>query len=154
MLIRRPTVHETCFGFLLLVSFVFSLVLTKILHHLFKGRDWAFVPELLAGVLRFTLICLAKEIKSSDWLSFRTLPRSRIQDHSLQTFSISTLSFPFHFSSTTFLLRKPFLAWVWEMKKGTPLSSNSQIFYLCLEFFTDFQKFRSWEPKPENSLCF
>lgn len=33
------------------------------------------------------------------------------------------------------------------MEKGTPLSSNSQIFYLCLEFFTDFPKFRFWKPK-------
>lgn len=149
MSIRNPAVCWTCLGFsLLLESALYWSLLPSCWQKWFislsKGREWAFVLELLAGVLRCTLIRLSRTKWQRRWnpligsASGLCLGR-RTQDHSSQTLNISSLSCSLHFSPIppTLLLRKPFLAGVWEKEEGTLLSPNSQIFCLCLEFSAD-----------------
>lgn len=124
------------------VSKVASLVLTKGFITPSKESKWAFVPELLAGVLRVTLIRHSRASGQGDeihWLAqLRTLTweQGTTPLFANPPHLYSFIFLPFLSHTPILLLRKPFLAWELEMKKGTSLSSNSQIFRLCLEIST------------------
>lgn len=125
---------------------VASLMLTKTILCTHQRKRIEFVPESLAGVLRFTLIHHFRNKWPRWWnpltgFSFRSLPSE--QEDKRPLFANPTISLLFHFHPR-FLSHNPNTSSKKTLSslglgdgERTTLSSNSQILWLCLEFSTD-----------------
>lgn len=106
------------------VSFVLKLASLILIKWFTAVREWALVPELLAGVMRFTPVPSCQE----DGIHWLAQPRTELgAKYKLILFDLKipvSFSVNFFYIPSVLLLKKPFLVSVWKMNKGYPLFSN------------------------------